>query len=216
MKLSRLALLVAPLALSACVQLLPDPPPAPRIYPLEAQVSPAPQPIAARSEAVAVVARPSGPQVLMGDGIVWRQNGVFAFMEASSWPGNAPDLLQGLIAETITRQGRLAAGVRTGDGMRGDLEVRWDLIAFEIVEEGGALNARFAANARVVRTRGRELLASEIIDVTEPLSDRSGGAAARALSQAANQGAARIADLTAEAAARLPVEAQPSAESISR
>ncbi|MGE0044644.1 MAG: ABC-type transport auxiliary lipoprotein family protein, partial [Hyphomonadaceae bacterium] len=175
------AALLAPLALSACIQLLPDPPPAPRIYPLEAGDV---QSAARESALVASVARPTGPQILMGDGIVWRQNGVLAYMSGANWAGSAPELLQTLVAQTITRQGRLAAGVRAGDGLRGDVEVRWDLIAFEVVEEGGSLNARFAADVRVIQARGRTLLASEIVDVSEPLSDRSGGAAAQALARA--------------------------------
>lgn len=204
-----LLLVSTTLALSGCVSLLPEPPPPPRLYPLEASRSvESAQGVAIA--AVASVAPPTGPQVLMGDGIVWRSEGSLAFMGGAAWPGRTPDLLQAMLAQTITRQGRLTAGVRAGEGLRGDVEVRWDLIAFEVVEEGGALEARFAAHVRVVRSRGRDLLRSEIVDLSVPLRTRNGAAAAEALARAAQEGCARIAAMTADAAQTL--EAAPAGE----
>jgi ABC-type uncharacterized transport system auxiliary subunit len=186
--------------LSGCIQLFPDPPPAPRVYALDAgDVARA----ARRSPAIVAVAEPTGPRMLMGDRIVWRKDGSLAFMDGAAWPGRAPDLLQGLAAETITRRGQLAAGVRSGAGVRPDMEVRWDIIAFEVVEEGGRLEARLAASINVVQTRSRELLASDIIDIREPLASRTGSAAAAALQRAARRAAVRISDMAADAATRL-------------
>ncbi|NWG52829.1 MAG: membrane integrity-associated transporter subunit PqiC [Hydrogenophilaceae bacterium] len=189
------------LAASGCVSLLPEPPPAPRFYPLEASTSVPAQGVVV--DAVASVAPPTGPQVLMGDGIVWRSEGTLAYMGGAAWPGRAPDLLQAMLAQTITRQGRLSAGVRAGEGLRGDVEVRWDLIAFEIVEQDGSLEARFAAHVRIVQSRGRALLHSEIVDLSVPLQSRNGASAAAALARAAQEACARIAAMTADAAANL-------------
>ncbi|MGE0830464.1 MAG: ABC-type transport auxiliary lipoprotein family protein [Hyphomonadaceae bacterium] len=208
-----IAALIAPLLLSACVKLLPEPAEPPRLYPLEAGEVHALAP--ARGTMIAAVAAPSGPEAMMGDNIVWRRDGEIAFMSGAAWAGRAPDLLQAMLAETITRQARLAVGVRMGDGLRGDVEVRWDIIAFEIVEEGGALDARFAAHVRVQQTAGRSLLGADIIDIREPLSQRSGSAAANALARAAREGSARIGVMAAEAADRLQAD-QASAESTNR
>ena len=109
----------------------------------------------------------------------------------------------------------MPAGVRSGGGVRPDMEVRWDLLAFEIVEEGGRLDARFAASVNIVQTRSRELLASDIVDIREPLASRTGSAAASALTRAARQGGARIAEMAAVAAGRLSLP-QPSAASTNR
>jgi hypothetical protein len=95
------------------------------------------------------------------------------------------------------------------------MEIRWDLIAFEIIEEPGRLDARFAASVNIVRARTRELLASEIVDISEPLAARTGPGAADALARAARRGSARIADLAAQAAELLPPD-QPSAASTNR
>lgn len=187
------------LALSACVKLLPDPPAPPRLYPLEAGE-------VARVEgehvaAVAGVAEPEGPQALIGDSIVWRNDGTIAFMSNAAWPGRAADLLQAMLAETITRQGLLDAGVSNrGAGVRNDVEVRWDLSAFDIDESGGGLEARFIAHVRVVSTRDRKLLKAEIVEERERFADRSGREAVNALARAARRGCARIALMTAEAA----------------
>jgi ABC-type uncharacterized transport system auxiliary subunit len=201
-------------ALGGCVRLLPDAPPPPRLYPLEAgQLPRADGPHIA---AVAAVAEPEGPQALMGDAIVWRRDGVIAFMSGGAWPGRTSDLLQAMVAETITRQGRLDAGVRRGAGVRADIEVRWDIIAFEVREEAGVLEARFAASVRIVSARTRALLAAEIVEIAEPLADRSGGAAANALARAARRGCARVAEMAADAALELQAQNQPSAASTSR
>lgn len=207
--------IAASITLGGCVSLFPDPPPPPAIYPLEAgDVAPLDAP---RLDLVATVAMPSGPRMLLDDGIVWRENGVLAYMGGASWPGQAPELLQAMLAQTITQQGVLAAGVRQGEGARGDVEVRWDLIAFEVVEDGATLEARFAAHVRIMQVGApRMMLHSEIVDVREPLASRSGSAAANALARAARQGSARIAEMTAEAAFRLERGPQPNAASTSR
>jgi ABC-type uncharacterized transport system auxiliary subunit len=211
----KIGALLAAVALSlmavACIKLLPDAPPPPRIYAMDAgEIVRA----GARGAAIVAVARPTGREILMGEEIVWRKDGTFAVMEGAAWPGRTPDMLQGLLAETITRRGELAAGVRSSAGVRPDMEIRWDLIAFEVVEEGGRLDARFAASVNIVRARTRELLASEIVDVSEPLATRTGSSAADALARAARRGSARIADLAAEAARIAPP--QPRAASTRR
>ena len=185
--------------LSACASVLPDPPPAPLLYPLEAAQEAAPA-TARRDRGVAEVTVPNGPDALRGSRIVWRRDGVLASMSGAAWPGRADELLQGLLAEPSSRRGAFAAGVRSGGDAAGDVDIYWDLIAFEIIEEGAGLSARFSAHARIVAPRTRALIASEIVDVSTPFADRRASVAARALAQSARIGAARIADLAASAA----------------
>jgi ABC-type uncharacterized transport system auxiliary subunit len=75
---------------SACIKLLPDAPPPPRVYAMDAgEVART----GARSTAIVAVARPTGREILMGDEIVWRKDGTFALMEGAAWPGRTPDML---------------------------------------------------------------------------------------------------------------------------
>ncbi|MBL8551979.1 MAG: membrane integrity-associated transporter subunit PqiC [Hyphomonadaceae bacterium] len=190
---------LAALLLAGCVKLLPDPAEPPRLYALEA--GPVERAPGEHVAAVAGVAEPEGPQALLGDSIVWRSDGVIAFMANAAWPGRAADLLQSMLAETITRQGLLDAGVSSrGAGVRADVEVRWDLTAFDVNEADGALEARFIAQVRIISTRDRKLLKAEIVEEREAIADRSGRLAANALARAAQRGCARIALMTAEAA----------------
>lgn len=191
-------LLGAALTLSGCVKLLPDPPQAPHIYPLDAgEVTRAPGPPA---PVVIAVAEPQTQDFYGTDRIVWRRDGALAYLDGAAWPGNIPEVMQGLVAETIARRGAVQAGVRTGAGIREDLDIRWDLLNFNVDEGADGLSALAKAQVSIVRARTRDLIATDLIEVREPLSSRSGGAAAEALARAARTMAGRIADMAATAA----------------
>lgn len=192
-----IALAMAPLG--ACVSVLPEPPDPPRIYTLTA-ATPA-ETGAMVAPIVISVAAPNGARAVMGADLVWRRDGVIAYVEAAEWAGRTPDLLQSLLADTIDSQGLVRAGVRSGAGVRADYEIQWDIAAFEIREADGARTAHFAGAARLVEGRTRELIASARFDNSEPLEERSSGAAAAALESLARDAASRIARQLSTAAA---------------
>jgi ABC-type uncharacterized transport system auxiliary subunit len=180
--------------LGGCVSLLPKPAPAPRIYTLEAA---APQSASQSAPAVAAknvvigVAEPDPPRALSGADIVWAKNGQISYIDGAQWAGRGPDLLQSLLIHTIDRSGLARGAVRAGEA-RADSEVRWDLLAFGVTEDGAA-EARIAARVNLFTARTRELAASMEVDERAPLRGRSSAAAAEALQQAARQAADKIA-----------------------
>lgn len=201
-------LLLGALALSGCVSLLPEQPPAPRLYVLEAgDVAAAP---GAVLPVVLAVAAPHGEGAVLGRELAWRAEDRVAFIAQSQWTGRASDLLQMMLVETLSRQARVRAAVRSGEA-RADYEIRWDVLDFEVVEAGGRAEARFTADVKLMSGRTREVLGARIISAEAPVSGRSSSAAAQALARAAREGGARIAAFALET-----VEAQPSAASINR
>jgi ABC-type uncharacterized transport system auxiliary subunit len=202
------------LLLGGCVSLLPEPPPPPRTYVLEAQnVEPLD---GAPFDAVIGVSAPNGERSLLGADLIWRTGDTIAYVGESAWSNRAADALQQILAETITRQGRFRAATRSGEA-RADYELRWEVLDFEVREE--TMTARFAADVRLV-AQGRRIIASEIITAEAPVSDRSSSIAAQALARAAREGSARIgmfaADAAAEADASAAEDDQANAASINR
>lgn len=205
-----LLVVVATLMASACVSVLPEPGPAPTIYGLRAgmveRASGEPK------DVVLAVAVPSAPRSAAGADIVWRRDREIAFMDRAAWDGAAPDLLQALLVDTMDRRGGVRAVVRGGAGVRAEAEVRWDVLAFEVVEGDGPLEARIEIAAQLVDLRSRALLQAGRFTARAPISARSGRAAAAALERAASDASLQIADW----AIRHAGADQPSAASTSR
>ncbi len=212
--------MVAAVALSGCVSLLPKPPPPSTIYTLRAsdleRVTGEPKPV------VISVSEPSAPRSVAGADIVWRRGAEIAFMDKGAWDGAAPDLLQDMLMDVIDRRGAVRAVVRSGGGVRADLDVRWDVLTFEVVEDGSKLDAVIVVAAKLIDLRTRTLLDDERFEAHAPISSRSGRAAAAAMERAARDASLKIADWVAEKAplpAPPPVAAvpdQPSAASTRR
>ena len=208
-------LLAATSALGGCISLLPEPPPPPRTYVLEAQGVQRLQ--GEPLDVVVAIAQPTGERALLGADLIWRTGDTIAYVGESQWSNRASDALQQVLTETVIRQGRFRASTRSGEA-RADYEIRWEVLDFEVREE--TMTARFSADVRLV-AQGRRIIASELIVAEAPVSDRSSSIAAQALARAAREGSARIGMFAAEAAtreqARIAEEAdQPRAASINR
>lgn len=201
----RLAALAPLLLLGGCITLLPDPEPTPRVFVLEAgQVAPQAGPPA---DAVIAVLAPTGERALLGSEISWREGDELAHVARSQWSNRADLALQSLLAETLIRQQAFTAAVRAGEA-RADYELRWEVLDFEVDE--ATMQARFAADVKLVALPGRRVAAQSIIETSAPVSGRSASAAAQALTSAAREAALRISGFAAAHAA------QASAASISR
>ncbi|MBX9747684.1 MAG: ABC-type transport auxiliary lipoprotein family protein [Hyphomonadaceae bacterium] len=183
------------LALGGCISLLPEPPPAPRTYVLEAQDVQALS--AAPVDAVIAIGEPTGERSLLGADLIWRTGDSIAYVAGSAWSNRASSALQQMLVETIARQGRFRAAARAGEA-QSEYAIRWEVLDFEVREE--TMTARFVADVRLVDS-GRHIIASEIITAEVPVSDRSSSIAANALARAAREGSARIGMFAADAAA---------------
>ncbi len=191
----RASILLFAAMLGGCISLLPEPPPPPRTYVLEAQDV---QELAgAPIDAVIAVAQPTGERAILGADLVWRTGDTIAYVAQSQWSNRAADALQQTLSETLIRQGRFRSSTRSGEA-RADYEIRWEVLDFEVREED--MTARFSADVRLV-AQGRRIIASQIISTSAPVSDRSSSVAAQALARAAREGSARIGVFAADAAA---------------
>ena len=112
------ALLLTPaLLLGGCISLLPEQPPPPRIYVLEAgEVERAEAPALA---AVIGVAAPSGERSLLGGDLVWREGDELIVIDRSQWSARAETALQSMLVETLARQGRFRAATPVGEARGG-------------------------------------------------------------------------------------------------
>lgn len=188
---------VAAALLAGCVSLLPEPPPAPRVYTL--RVGGVEKSAAAPRNIVAVVGAPDMPRMAAGADIVWREGAEVAVMDGVAWDDSAPDLLQAMLAETLDRRGVFRAVVRSGAGARGDLDMRWDVLAFEIVEDG-RIEAALSANVRLIDARTRTIVDVRRFEARAPVASRSARVAVAALQQAARDLCLQITDWAAERA----------------
>ncbi len=203
-----LALSVSALALSGCISLLPEPPPAPAMFVLEAGDIEAVQ--GAPIDAVIGVTQPEGSRAPLGPDLVWRTGDTLAYVAQSQWSGRADEALQAMLVRTFQGQRRFRAAVRAGEA-RSDYMLRWDIVSFEVAETD--LQARFVADVMLLGD-GRRVVASERISAEAPVSDRAATAAANALARAAREGSARIAVFAADAATQ--DQARAAAEDASR
>jgi ABC-type uncharacterized transport system auxiliary subunit len=199
----RAILLIPVFVLGGCVTLLPEPPPPPRTYVVEAQTVEELE--AAPIDAVISIAEPGGERTLLGADLIWRTGDTIAYVDQTAWSNRAADALQQMLVETMSRQGRFRAAVRAGEA-QSEYAIRWEILDFEVREE--TMTARFSADVRLVGP-GRRIIASQIITAEAPVSDRSSSVAANALARAAREGSARIGAFASDAAA----EAQASAAS---
>ena len=193
--MKRALILAAALALGGCISLLPKPPPPPRTFMLRAGdiAHSQGQPI----DAVIAVAQPTGERAILGSDMVWSTGNEVAFVGHAQWSAHADDALQAIVVETLSRQHRFRAAARTGEASA-QYEIRWEVLNFQV--DNASMTARFRADVKLTQAPGRQVVAQEIIEASAPVADRSQTNAAAALTQAARDGAARVALFAADAA----------------
>lgn len=199
------------MSVGGCVS-LGEAPPAPAIHDLRAAAAPQ---AGSGSADVIAIARPNAPQALSGLDIAWQREGRIAYLPDQVWTARAPEALQSLLIETLDLQGRVRAAVRLGEGPRADFDLRWELYAFQVVEDADGLTAVIVTTATLVRAPSRAVIAARRFEARAPLAERSASAAVAALRAVAREAAGEIAVWAADAAAA-QADDQPSAASISK
>ena len=154
-------LLLSVSMLGGCITLLPEPPPPPRVYVLEARNIERLQ--GAPIDAVIAVAIPTGERAILGPDLIWRTGDSIAYVNQSQWSSRADEALQQILAETLTSQGRFRASTRLGEA-RAEYEIRWDVLDFSSRDD---MTAHF--RGRSVGDLGRRIAASWIL-IPQPVS----------------------------------------------
>jgi len=195
--MKRALILAAALSLGGCISLLPKAPPPPRTFMLSAGDIATAQ--GASINAVIAVAQPTGERAILGSDMVWSTGNEVAYVGHTQWSAHADDALQALLVETLSRQHRFRAATRSGEA-GAQYEVRWEVLNFQV--DSASMTARLRADVKLTHAPGRQVIAQEIIEATAPVADRSQTNAAAALTQAAREGASRIALFAADGAAQ--------------
>lgn len=191
--MKRVMVLAASLVLCGCISLLPKAPPPPRTFLLSAgDIAPAP---GQAIDAVIAVAQPTGDRALLGTDMAWSTGNEVAYVGHTQWSAHADDALQAMLVETLLRQHRFRAAARTGE-TAAQYEIRWEVLSFQV--DSASMTARFRADVKLTQAPGRQVIAQEIIEASAPVADRSQTNAAASLTQAAREGAARIALFAAD------------------
>lgn len=174
------------LGLSACVQVWPEPTPAPDIFRLDARPNDLSGP--ARADLVIAIAEPTAPRELSGARLVVAQtDGRITYVAQAQWVDGAPALLQSLWVETLERSGKVKAAVRAGDGVRAGCEIAWDLHGFEGRDAGrDGFSARVAISVKAVDPINREVRAQQSFESAIPAA-RGRAALAGSLGEAARE-----------------------------
>jgi ABC-type uncharacterized transport system auxiliary subunit len=193
--MKRLPILMSVLALSACISLLPKPPPPPRTFVISAgDVAHAE---GAPVNAVIAIAAPTGERSILGNLLVWRTGDELAYVAQTQWSARAEDALQGLLVETLSRQGRFQAVARAGEAL-GGYEIRWEVLEFNVQQNDMA--AHFRADVKLVAASSRQVIAQHLFETSAPVGDRSASLASQALTRAAREASAQIGVFAASAA----------------
>jgi|GEM_PF-4424314 len=143
-----------------------------------------------RAGTVLAVARPQADRTRDSSRILVRRGRGLMPWSGAVWVDRAPDLVQGLLVETL--DGRLATVARLGSvaaEYRLDLELR----RFELVEEAGELRAELVFAARLLDASGTLLATTLISEQDHPADGGTLDAAVAAMEDSLSAGFARLA-----------------------
>lgn len=155
------------------------------------------------------IQRPDTPGAFESDRIALsRPPAGMDFYADAAWSDRVPDLLQTALLEAFESSGRIASVARDRDGARSDLLLNSDVRAFEMrYDQGdGAPLAVIRMAFRVMESRARRILATQIIAKEARASANSIEAAVSAMSVAFS---ALVTDLVPWVLAQQPPASAP-------
>lgn len=190
----------AALALAACVSLFPDSGDPPQVYRLSA---PTPAPTAEERRAWTVEVAPAiAERALSSNRVAVSTDGVeVAYAAGARWSAATPRLIQNLIIDTLSSDGRILAAVRPEDGVRASCELRLELASFEAVYENGeaaAPTANVNIRAMLIAPGTRRLAAASNFTSQVRAGDVRMRAIISAMDEAAHDAANQLVDWTLE------------------
>ncbi len=153
---------------AGCVSVLPEAKPAPATYRLSPQLAAAAntqRSAPSEERHVVTVYRPLAASSLSTDRIaVMSEDGVIAYAAGALWENPTPELVHDAVIAALDTAD--IATVRPEDGVRADLTLRMELVAFEA--EYGDRNSpptvQIAIRSRLVDASTRQLLATRTFD----------------------------------------------------
>lgn len=183
------AIALATLSLSACVNLLPKPGPAPDLYRVDAPLL---DKTGQHFNAIIVVTRPRAPRSLAGQDLLVRDKNGFAALAQASWVSPTEELMQDLLLDTLQRTDRFRAVLRPEQGAKANYEVQWRILRFEADMREGEGKAYFAASFTLLEYSGRNIALQKIVETEAPIRGKNREDIATALSHAARQGSETV------------------------
>ena len=190
----------AALALTACVSLFPDSGDPPQVYRLSA---PSPTPGADERWAWTVEVAPAiAERALSSNRVAVSTDGVeVAYAAGARWSAATPRLIQNLIIDTLSADGRILAAVRPEDGVRASCELRLELASFEAVYEdgeGAPPTANVNIRAMLITPGSRRLAAASNFVSEVRAGDVRMRAIISAMDEAAHAAAGQLVEWTLE------------------
>lgn len=188
--------LALPLVAGGCVSVLPKPAPAPLLFRLE--TAPIPAGAAVRSTAAIAVARPIVPGLIGGTDLILVRGATLSPLAGAAWAISAEEMLQDLLVGALTSAISASHVVRREAGAVANQDLEWRLMNFELVETETGFRAVFVADALLLETQTRLIIARKRLVTEASGADKSLSAAAGLLSEVAGAGAAAIAAFVRE------------------
>lgn len=188
--------LALPLVLGACVSVLPKPAPAPLLFRLE--TGPAPASATVKGSTAIAVARPEAPGLIGGTDLILVRGATLAPLAGAAWAISAEEMLQDLLVGALSAASPTIHAVRREAGAVAAEDLEWRLANFELIETDSGFRAVFVADALLLETQTRLIIARKRIVTEATSADKTLAAGAALLSRVANEGAAAIARFVQE------------------
>lgn len=144
-----------------------------------------------RAGTVLAVARPQADRTRDSSRILVRRGRGLLPWTGAVWVDRAPDLVQGLLVETL--DGRLATVARLGS-VAADYRLDLELRRFELVEKAGELRAELVLAARLLDASGALLATTSISEQDHLAVGGTLDAAVAAMEDSLTAGFARLAE----------------------
>jgi cholesterol transport system auxiliary component len=100
------------------------------------------------------------------------------------WTERTPTLLQGIWLRAFEADGRLPGAARSGTGVRADLILSTDVIAFQAREHAEGVIAEIEIHARLIDPRNRRIHARRVLRAEAPAGDNRAASAVAAFDDA--------------------------------
>ncbi len=172
------------LALSACIDLVPEAGEAPRLYTVNA-ASAFPEGLPQVAKQL-VVETPIAPDGLDTQRIAVREAGpAIGYYANARWIAPPPAMLQAALIESFHNSGKVLAVSRRDPDLRADYSLKIELAEFTADLSGGAPLARIRATARLVLVAERQIVASRTFEQSAEASGSAVEAVAAAFDRAA-------------------------------